>query len=46
VYGILNQDVYNFDKTGFIIGIALTSKVVTSSDTIGQAVNIQLGNCD
>ena len=45
-YGILDNDVYNFDKTGFMMGVAATSKVVTSSDTVGQAVTVQLGNRD
>jgi hypothetical protein len=39
-YGIPLEDTYNFDEIGFMIGIALTSKVVTSSDTVGRAVNI------
>jgi hypothetical protein len=34
-YGIPDEDVYNFDETGFMMGVAATSKVVTSSDTIG-----------
>jgi hypothetical protein len=29
-----------------MMGVALTSKVVTSSDTIGRAVDVQLGNRD
>jgi hypothetical protein len=37
LYGILDDDSYNFDEIGFIMGIIATSKVVTSSDTIGQA---------
>ena len=36
-YGIQDVDIYNFDETGFMIGIAATSKVVTSLDTIGRA---------
>ena len=36
LYGILNEDIYNFDETGFMMGIAATLKVVTSSDTIGR----------
>lgn len=44
MYGILDEDTYNFDETGFMMGVAATSKVVTSSDTIGQAVVIQPGN--
>ena len=36
-YGIPDQDVYNFDETGFMMGVASTSKVVTSSKTVGRA---------
>jgi hypothetical protein len=43
-YGVLDQDIYNFDETGFAIGVAATSKVVTSSDRVGRAVTIQPGN--
>jgi hypothetical protein len=39
-YRIPLEDTYNFNETGFIIGIALMSKVVTSSDTVGRVVNI------
>ena len=35
---------FNFNKTGFIIGVALTSKVVTSSDTVSRAAVVQPGN--
>jgi hypothetical protein len=45
-YGIPDQDVYNFDETGFMMGVAATSKVVTSSDTVGRAVVVQPGNRD
>jgi hypothetical protein len=43
-YGIPDEDVYNFDETGFMMGVAATSKVVTSSDTIGRATVVQPGN--
>lgn len=43
-YGILEEDTYNFDETGFMMGVASTSKVVTSSDTVGRAIAIQPGN--
>ena len=43
-YGILDEDTYNFDETGFMMGVAVTSKVVTSSDTIGRAITVQPGN--
>jgi hypothetical protein len=43
-YGILDCDTYNFDETGFMMGVAATSKVVTSSDTVGRATVVQPGN--
>ncbi|ENI06493.1 hypothetical protein COCC4DRAFT_133994, partial [Bipolaris maydis ATCC 48331] len=39
-YGVLDQDIYNFDETGFAMGVAATSKVVTSADRVGRAVVI------
>ena len=39
-YSILNKDIYNFDKTGFIIGTGLSFKVVISVDTVGRAIYI------
>jgi hypothetical protein len=44
MWGILHEDTYNFDETGFMMGVAATSKVVTSADTIGRATVIQPGN--
>lgn len=44
-YGILDKDIYNFDETGFMMGVAsCISKVVTSSDRVGRAATIQPGN--
>ncbi|KAI1506943.1 hypothetical protein Ptr86124_014123, partial [Pyrenophora tritici-repentis] len=43
-YGVLDQDIYNFDETGFAMGVAATSKVVTSSNRVSRAVVVQLGN--
>ena len=31
-YGICNADIYNFDKTRFMMGVILTTMVVTSLD--------------
>jgi hypothetical protein len=31
-YGILDEDTYNFNESGFIIGVILTKAVVTGSD--------------
>ena len=45
-HGIPDEDMYNFNETGFMMGVTATSKVVTSSDTIGRAVNVQPGNRD
>jgi len=46
IYGILDEDTYNFDETGFTIGIAGTSKVVTSIETVGRVISIEPGNRD
>ena len=43
-YGILDNDIYNFDETGFQMGVASTSKVVTRSDRRNRPVVIQPGN--
>jgi hypothetical protein len=43
-YGILESDIYNFDETGFIIGIISTATVVTSSERVGRANSKQPGN--
>jgi hypothetical protein len=43
-YGILNNDIYNFDETGFQIGVITTAKVVTGTDRAGRPRTIQPGN--
>ena len=46
-YGITEDDIYNFDETGFAMGvISVSSKVVTSSDTNGRPKIKQPGNRD
>src|SRR5437016_6972478 len=35
-YGILTEDIYNFDETGFQMGVATTAKVITSAHTNGR----------
>jgi hypothetical protein len=42
-YGILDEDIYNFDKTGFQMGVILTAKVITGADR-GRPVSIQPRN--
>jgi hypothetical protein len=32
-YGIQEEDIYNFDEAGFLIGVIATAKVVTSSES-------------
>jgi hypothetical protein len=43
-YGILLEDTYNFDETGFQMGVISTSKVVTRSERRGRPRTKQLGN--
>ena len=43
-YGILDNDIYNFDETGFQMGVASTSKVVTRSDRQNRPIVIQPRN--
>ena len=42
--GILDYDIYNFDETGFQMGVASTAKVVTRSDRRNRPVVVQPGN--
>jgi hypothetical protein len=43
-YGIVDDDVYNFDETGFMMGIIFPGMVVTTSDGRGKAKLAQPGN--
>ena len=43
-YGILDCDFYNFDETGFIIGVICAGMVVTRADRRGRGKAIQPGN--
>jgi hypothetical protein len=43
-YGILDKDMYNFDKSGFVMGKISTGLVVTSSERKAQAKRLQQGN--
>ena len=45
-YGIVDEDVYNFDKTRFMMGIFFAGMVVTTSDGCGKAKLAQPGNCE
>ncbi|APA14492.1 hypothetical protein SS1G_06415 [Sclerotinia sclerotiorum 1980 UF-70] len=43
-YGIVDSDFYNFDETGFMMGIICFGMVVTSAERNGRSKAIQLGN--
>ena len=43
-YSICEADIYNFDETGFMMGVISTGMVVTSSDGRTQAKKTQPGN--
>jgi hypothetical protein len=43
-YSILDKDVYNFDKAGFMIGKITTQLAVTESERRGWPKAIQPGN--
>ena len=43
-YGIVDDDIYNFDETGFMIGIICAGMVVTTSDGRSKAKLAQPGN--
>jgi hypothetical protein len=43
-YGIAPEDIYNFDETGFAMGLVATAKVVTRAEMLGRPFLIQPGN--
>jgi len=43
-HGIAPEDIYNFDETGFAMGLVATAKVVTRSEMLGRPFLIQPGN--
>ncbi|KAJ6436060.1 Glycoside hydrolase family 43 protein [Purpureocillium lavendulum] len=43
-YGIVDDDTYNFDETGFMMGVILAGMVVTTSDGRARAKLAQPGN--
>jgi hypothetical protein len=43
-YGIQDSDFYNFDETGFMMGMIRAGMVVTRSDRINRPKAIQPGN--
>lgn len=43
-HGVAEEDIFNFDETGFQVGIISTSSVVTASDRKGRPRMKQPGN--
>jgi hypothetical protein len=43
-YGVAEEDIFNFDETGFQMGVISTSKVITSLDRKGRLRTKQPGN--
>ena len=43
-YGIQDCDFYNFDETGFMMGVICSSMVVTRADRRGRGKHVQPGN--
>ena len=43
-YGIQEDDIFNFDETGFMMGVASTAKVVTASEKGYKPKTVQSGN--
>ncbi len=43
-YSVVDSDFYNFDETGFLIGIIIPGIVVTRADRRGRVKGIQPGN--
>lgn len=43
-YGIQDTDFYNFDETGFMMGVICVSMVVTCADCRGRSKQLQAGN--
>jgi hypothetical protein len=43
-HGILDEDTYNFDESGFMMGMISTGAVVTGSERRGRPKSVQQGN--
>lgn len=43
-WGIVDDDIYNFDETGFMMGKILSQMVITASEGYGKKKRIQPGN--
>ena len=45
-WGIVDDDIYNFDETGFMIGKISSQLVITGLEGYGKKKRVQLGNCE
>ncbi|BDD61273.1 hypothetical protein MAP00_009287 [Monascus purpureus] len=43
-HGIVQEDIYNFDETGFAMGLVATAEVVTRAEMVGKPFLVQPGN--
>jgi hypothetical protein len=43
-YGVVDDDLYNFNETGFMMGVITASMVITRSDRHRKAKSVQPGN--
>lgn len=43
-HGIQEEDIYNFDETGFAMGIASTTRVITQAQKVARPKLVQPGN--
>lgn len=43
-YGIDEDDIHNFDETGFMMGVGTTAKVITASERRNRPKSVQSGN--
>lgn len=43
-HGIQAEDIYNFDETGFAMGLCAATKVVASAERYSQSKLLQPGN--
>ena len=43
-YGVLDEDIYNFDESGFQMGVIATARVVTGTERRGRPLKKQPSN--
>lgn len=43
-HGIADEDIFNFNETGFAMGLTITAKIITRAEYYGKRPMLQLGN--